>query len=133
VAQHPGFKMLDRLAPCFIAKYARLYEILHKPHLNVYTLKLPTNFVAHPTFHILKLKLFLCDEQRLDGKQRVQLEINVVKHRLAAKIENIFRARQTCLKCKEYLVKYKGCHQKEAMWMKPIHLYHLPKMINKFE
>jgi hypothetical protein len=97
------------------------------------TLKLPTNFVAHPTFHVLKLKLFLCDEQILDWKQRVQLEIDVVKHRIATKIENIFRARQTRRKGKEYLVKYKSCHHKEAMWMKPIHLDHLPKMINKFE
>jgi hypothetical protein len=52
------------LAPCFIAKYTGHYEILHEPHPNVYTLKLPTNFVAHLTFHISKLKLFMCDEER---------------------------------------------------------------------
>jgi hypothetical protein len=63
----------------------------------------------------------------------VRPEIDVVKHRLTTKIENIFHARQTRLKGKEYLLKYKGCHLKEAMWMKPIHLDHLPKMINKFE
>ncbi len=35
------FKMLDRLAPCFITKYVGLYGILHKPHPDdVYTLKL---------------------------------------------------------------------------------------------
>jgi hypothetical protein len=58
------FKMRNGLAPCFIAKYARFHEILHKLHPNVYTLKLPSNFVAHPTFHISKLKLFLQDDQR---------------------------------------------------------------------
>jgi hypothetical protein len=57
------FKMLHGLAPHFIAKYAGHYEILHKPHHDVYTLKLPANFVAHPTFHVLKLKLFLHDEK----------------------------------------------------------------------
>jgi hypothetical protein len=31
------------------------------------------------------------------------------------------------------LVKYKGCHHKEAMWMKHVHLDHLPKLVNKFE
>lgn len=41
--------------------------------------------------------------------------------------------RQTHLKGKEYLVKYKGFHHKEDVWMKPIHLNHLPKMVNKFE
>jgi hypothetical protein len=57
-------KMFDGLAPCFIAKYVGSYEILHKSHLDMYTLKLLTNFLAHPTFHVLKLKLFLRDEQR---------------------------------------------------------------------
>jgi hypothetical protein len=51
--------MFYGFAPHFIAKYVGPYEILHKLHVNMYTLKLPTNFVAHPTFHILKLELFL--------------------------------------------------------------------------
>jgi len=38
---------------------------------DVYTLKLATNFVAHLTFHVLKLKLFMSDEQRLDYKQKL--------------------------------------------------------------
>ncbi len=65
--------MPDRSTPFFIAKYAGSYEILHKPHPDVYTLKLSTNFVAHPTFHVSKLKLFLCDEQRPYQKQKMQL------------------------------------------------------------
>ncbi len=84
-----NFKMPNRLAPHFITKYAGLYEILHKPHPNMYTLKLPTNFVAHPTFHISKLKLFLQDNQRPNRKQKVRPEMDVIKHRLAAKIEGI--------------------------------------------
>jgi hypothetical protein len=97
----------------------------------MYNLKLQVNFVAHLTFHALKLKLFLHDEQRLDRKQKVQLEIDAIEHWLATKIEGILCARQTCFKVKEYLVKYKCYHHKEAMWMKPIHLDHLPKMVNK--
>jgi hypothetical protein len=54
--------MFDGLAPHTIAKYVGPYEILHKPRHDVYTIKLLANFVAYPTFHILKLKLFLCDE-----------------------------------------------------------------------
>ncbi len=34
---------------------------------------------------------------------------------------------------KKCLVKYKGFHHKEAVWMKPINLDHLPKMVNKFK
>jgi hypothetical protein len=57
------FKMPNGLAPCFITKYVGLYEIVTKPQPNVYTLKLPTRFVVHLTFHSLKLKLFLNDEK----------------------------------------------------------------------
>jgi hypothetical protein len=45
----------------------------------------------------------------------------------------ILHAKQTHLKGKEDLVKYKGCHHKEAMWMKLAHLDHLFEMVNKFE
>lgn len=30
-------------------------------------------------------------------------------------------------------MKYKPCHHKEAVWMKPNHLDHLSEMVNKFE
>ncbi len=30
-------------------------------------------------------------------------------------------------------MKYKGCHHKESMGMKLVHLDHLPQMVNKFE
>jgi hypothetical protein len=93
--------MPNKLAPCFIAKYVRPYEILHKLHPNVYTLKLLIHFVAHLTFHVLKFKLFLHDEQRLDWKQRMQSKIDAIKHRLVAKINGIFYARLTCLRLKE--------------------------------
>jgi hypothetical protein len=52
---------------------------------------------------------------------------------LAVEIKSIPRARQTCLKGKEYMVKYKGFHYKEAVWMKHVYLDHWPKMVNKFE
>jgi len=56
--------MPEGLAPHFIAKYARPYEVLHKLHLV--HLK-----VAHSTFHVLKLNFFLDDEHRLYQKQIV--------------------------------------------------------------
>jgi hypothetical protein len=63
----------------------------------------------------------------------VRLEVDAIEHRLAVKIKSILYAKQTCFRGKEYLVKYKGCHHKEAMWMKPIHLDHLLEMVNKFK
>jgi hypothetical protein len=93
------FKMSDGLAPHFIAKYVGTYEILHKPHLNVYTLKLLANFVAHPTFHVSKLKLFLYDNQRPDRKQNV-IESWPIDHWLADEIKGILWTKQTHLKGK---------------------------------
>jgi hypothetical protein len=52
---------------------------------------------------------------------------------LVAKIKNMFCAKQTCFSSKEYLVKYKGCYHKEAIWMKPTNPDHVPKIVNKFE
>jgi len=56
------FKMPDGLTPHFIAKYVALYEILHKSHFNVYTLKLSINFVAHLTIHVSKFKFTIKDQ-----------------------------------------------------------------------
>jgi hypothetical protein len=64
------FKMFDGMAPRFTTTYERLYEILHKLHLNVYILKLPFNFVAHPTFHVFTLKLFLVMNKNQIGSKR---------------------------------------------------------------
>jgi len=52
---------------------------------------------------------------------------------LAIEIENTLHVMQTCLKNKEYPMKYMGCHHKEAVWKKLVHLDHFPKMVNKFE
>jgi hypothetical protein len=37
------------------------------------------------------------------------------------------------IKGKQYLVKLKGCHPKEATWMKLSHLNHLLEMVENFE
>jgi hypothetical protein len=78
------------------------------------------------TFHVSKLKLFLSDDQKPNQKQKVRLKVDAIEHKLIVEIKGIFHARQTCLKSKEYLVKYKGCHHKKTVWMKPTHLDHLP-------
>jgi hypothetical protein len=59
------FKLPNALSSCFIAKYVKPYKLLYKSHLDVYTLLLPTTFVAHPTFHVSKLKLFHENKKRI--------------------------------------------------------------------
>jgi hypothetical protein len=125
--------MLDGLAPLFTTKYVGLYKILHEPHPDVYTLKLFINFLAHLTFHISELKLFLHDEHRLNQKQKVLLVVDAIEHKFVIEIKGIFRGKQTCFRNKECLLKYKGCHHKEAMWMKLTHLDDMLDMVAKFE
>ncbi len=59
--------------------------------------------------------------------------MDTIEHKLVAKIEGIFHMRQTCLRSEEYLVKYKGYHHKEAVWMKLTHYDHLLDMVANFE
>jgi hypothetical protein len=126
--------MPNGLAPQFPCQIHRaLQNFAFKPHIKMYTLKLLVNCVAHLTFHVSKLKLFLRDEQRPYQKQKVWSKVHAIEHRLVAEIKSILHTKQTCLKIEEYLVKCKCCHHKEIMWMKPIHLDHLLEMVNKFE
>jgi len=85
------FKMPIGPALCFIVKYAKPYETLHKSNFDVYTLKLLTNFVAHLTFYIFKLKLFLCDDQWQNRKQKVWVYVDAIEHMLAVKIKSLMK------------------------------------------
>jgi hypothetical protein len=58
--------------------------------------------------------------------------VYAIEHKLTIEIKGILCTKQMRLINKEYLVKYKGCHHKEIMWMKPIHLDHLSNIVAKF-
>jgi hypothetical protein len=119
------FKMFKALAAHFIPKYARFYRITHKPHPNLYTLLLPTTFMAHPTFHVSKLKWFKVDDKRPKNKQKYHKGFNLMEHRLTTEIECNLGAKQTQSCGKQYFIKWKGYHPKEAQWVSRSHLYHL--------
>ncbi len=63
----------------------------------------------------------------------MQPKVSAIEHRFITEIKHIFCARHTHLRGKEYLVKYKRCHHKDAVWMKHVHLDHLLELVNKFE
>jgi len=90
------FNMLDGLASQFIAKYVGPYEIVVKPHPNVYMLKLPTSlWHTHGVFMFQSWSVR--DEKRPNLKQKMWLEITVIKHMLVNEIENIIQAKEMCL------------------------------------
>jgi len=59
--------------------------------------------------------------------------VDAIEHKFVIEIKGIFCMKQTHLRNRECLVKYKGCHHKEAMWMKFTHLDHMLDMVAKFE
>ncbi len=59
--------------------------------------------------------------------------IDVVEQMFVNEIKGIIWTRQTHLQSKEYLVKHKGYHPKEVVWVKPSQLDHLLNMVAKFE
>ncbi len=63
--------------------------------------------MAHLTFHVSKLKLLLCDDQRPNQKHKVQLEVDAIEHKLV-EIESIFWARQTCPRGKKIFGEIQG-------------------------
>ncbi len=76
------FKMFDKLALHFIAKYVGPYEILHKPHPDMYTLNFPTNFVAYLISTFQKLNyFFVMNKNQIKSKKcdwkLMQLNINL--------------------------------------------------------
>jgi len=89
--------------------------------------------VAHPTFHMSKLKPIHEDKKRKARKQAYHPIFDFIEHKFAREMECILVAKQTKWLSKQYWVKWKGCHPKELQWVKPVHLDHLPKMVKKFE
>lgn len=59
--------------------------------------------------------------------------MDAIEHELAIEIKSIFCTRQTRIRDKEYLVKYKGYHHKEVVWIKPTHLDHMLNIMAKFK
>jgi len=102
------------MANRFVPKYVGFYKIICKPHPDVYTLQLLMTLVAHPTFHVSKLKLVHEDKKRKDHKQAYHLGFNLIEHKLVGEIECMLTASQTRQIGNQYLVKWKGCHPKES-------------------
>ncbi len=85
-------------------------------------------------FHVSKLKSFKAsNDKRPERKHEYDKGFNLMEHRITIEIECILDAKQTRRCGKKYLIKWKGCHPKEAQWVSLSHLNHLPKMVQKFE
>ncbi len=89
--------------------------------------------MAHSTFHVSKLKSFHKYNKKRDKKQAYHLGFNTIEHRFAKEVECTMGAKQTRSLGKQYLIKWKWCHLKEAQCVKLDHLDHQLEMPKKFE
>ncbi len=108
------FKMFKTLANRFVPKYTDPYKIIHKPHLDVCILQLPTTLIAHLTFHVSILKPIHENKERKDRKQAFHPRFDFIKHKFVGEVECILFMKQTKWIGKQYLVKWKGCHLKAS-------------------
>jgi hypothetical protein len=69
--------------------------------------------VAHPTFHVSKLKSIHEDKKRKDQKHAYHLGFDLIEHKLVGEVECILTAKQTRKIGKQHLVKWKRCHPKK--------------------
>jgi len=112
-----NFTLPKGLTPKFMAKYAGLFVIAKWLFEDVYTLELPPKIKVHPTFHVSLLKPYYEDTLRPERKQVLRPLPELVGEHLEYEVEGILKNRNTKKKGKEYLVKWRGYHKKEATWM----------------
>ena len=87
----------------------------------------------HPTFHVSLLKPFHEDTQRPERKQVLRPQPELIGNHEEYEVEAILKSRNNTKKGKEYLVKWRGYHEKEATWVIQKDLENAQELVEKFE
>jgi hypothetical protein len=77
----------------FVPKYACLYKIIRKTHLDAYTLQKLKALVAHLTFHVSKLKPIHEDKKRKDHKHAYHPRFDYIEHMFVGEVKCILATR----------------------------------------
>ena len=128
-----NFTLPDGLTPKFMAKYAGPFVIAKRLFEDVYKLDLPPEIKVHPTFHVSLLKPYHEDKVRPERKQVLRPPPELVGDHLEFEIEGILKCRNTKKKGKEYLVKWRGYHEKEATWVEAKYMANAKEMVERYE
>ena len=129
-----NFIMPKGLTPKFISKFAGLFPIIvEQVFKNVYKLELLPKIKVHPTFHVSLLKPFKEDTLWPDRKQVIWPPPDLVGDHLEYEVEGILKYRNHKHKGKEYLVKWQGYHEKEAIWIAERDMVHAKEIVERFE
>jgi hypothetical protein len=128
-----NFTLPDGLTPKFMAKYAGPFVIAKRLFEDVYKLDLPPEIKVHPTFHVSLLKPYHEDKVRPERKQVLRPPPELVGDHLEFEVEGILKCRNTKKKGKEYLVKWRGYHEKEATWVEAKYMANAKEMVERYE
>jgi hypothetical protein len=94
---------------------------------------LPAEIKVHPTFHVSLLKPYHEDTLRPHRKQVLGPTPELVGDHLEYEVEGILKCRNTKKKDKEYLVKWQGYHEKEAIWVEAKHMINAKEVVDLYE
>ena len=128
-----NFTLPKGLTPKFMSKFAGQFLIVERVFKDVYKLELLPEIKVHPTFHVSLLKPFKEDTLWLDRKQVIRPPPNLVGDHLEYEVEGILKCRNHKHKGKEYLVKWRGYHEKEAIWVAARKMVHAKEIVECFE
>ena len=128
-----NFTLPEGLTPKFMSKFAGPFAIVERVFKDVYKLELPPEIKVHPTFHVSLLKPFKEDTLWPDRKQVIRPPPDLVGDHLEYEVEGILKCRNHKRKGKEYLVKWRGYHEKEATWVAAKDMVHAKEIVERFE
>jgi len=128
-----NFTMPEGLTPKFMSKFAGPFPIVERVFKDVYKLELPPEIKVHPTFHVSLLKPFKEDTLWPNRKQVIRPPPDLVGDHLEYEVEGILKCRNHKRKGKEYLVKWRGFHEKEATWVAAKDMVNAKEIVERFE
>ena len=128
-----NFTLPEGLTPKFMSKFAGPFSIVEKLFKDVYKLELPPEIKVHPTFHVSLLKPFKEDTLWAGRKQVIRPQPELIGDHLEYEVEGILKSRNLKSKGKQYLVKWRGYHEKEATWIAARDLVNAKEVVERFE
>ena len=125
--------MPERLTQKFMSKFADPFQIVERVFKNVYKLELLPKLKVHPTFHVSPLKPLKEDTLWPNRKKMIRPPPDLVGDHLEYEVEGILKCRNQKHKGKEYLVKWRGFHEKETTSVAAKNLVNAKEVVKRFE
>ena len=100
-----------------MAKFARPFPVVKQVFDDTYKLALPPEIKVHPMFHVLLLKEYFEDSVRSEREQVLRPVSELVGNHEEYEVETTLNKHKLRFRDTEYLIKWRGYHVKEAIWV----------------